>query len=50
VIAMQDVLSPVVAAYVFDSVGGWLFANAGIASGAVLAAATAAIWWRSRRR
>jgi hypothetical protein len=47
---MQDVLSPVVAAYVFDSVGAWLFANAGIASGALLACVTAVAWWRCRQR
>jgi hypothetical protein len=47
---MQDVLSPVVAAYVFDSVGAWLFANPTIASGALLALATAAVWWRCRHR
>jgi hypothetical protein len=46
---MQDVLNPVVARYVFDTVGDWVFANAGIASGALLAALTAAIWWRRRR-
>jgi hypothetical protein len=46
---MQDVLNPVVAAYVFDTVGDWVFANAGIASGALLAALTGAIWLRRRR-
>jgi hypothetical protein len=48
--AMQDVLNPMVAAYVFDSVGDWLFANAGIASGALIAAATAVLWWRCKIR
>jgi hypothetical protein len=47
---MQDVLSPMVAAYVFDSVGAWVFANAGIASGTLLAAVSAMVWWRCRQR
>jgi hypothetical protein len=47
---MQDVLSPMVAAYVFDSVGTWVFANPGIASTSVLAAVSAVFWWRCKQR
>ncbi|MGZ3308224.1 MAG: hypothetical protein ACXU8R_06870 [Xanthobacteraceae bacterium] len=45
---MQDVLDPMVAVYVFDSVRSWLLANAGLAGSVVIAALMAAGWWHQR--
>jgi hypothetical protein len=45
---MQDVLNATVGAYVIDTVTAWLYANSGVASGALLLAVTAALWRRSR--
>ena len=39
-----------VAAYVFDSVGAWVFANPGIAGATLLAAVTFVLWWRCKQR